>query len=211
VLAEAGQVRAVGVWDAVAPTYFLQEPLEQRSVRVLLDALVPRHDEVLLDVGTGAGLVPRRAARAGRPASARTVVLDSSRAMLRLPLAPGSRPVRADLAALPLADASVDVVTAAWVLHLPRPGARAAAVAELGRVLRDGGRLGLVVPAAPRTPVQRLVRAAARRAASGLGAFRVPGDLPALLTAHGLRVRAHRRTGAGYLADVVVCTREPRR
>ncbi len=192
--------------------YRVQEPLEARSLAVLLDALTVRAEEAVLDVGTGTGAVPRALARRGRPAEATTVAVDSSPRMLALAArVAGVETRQGDATGLPVPTGSVDVATAAWLLHvLPAPD-RVRAVAELVRVLRPGGRLGLVVPAAPRSPGQRLLRAAALRAAGGLGAFRVPEDLPALLADHGLRVRRHRRTGLGYLADVVVCTREPGR
>ena len=103
-------------------------------------------DERVLDVGTGTGIVPRRAvARYG----ARLAVLgiDLSEGMLRFA---SSRAVaegidahttfrRMDAEALDLADASFDVVVSLFALaHFPNPGV---AVGEMYRVLRPGGRL----------------------------------------------------------------------
>lgn len=193
-------------WGAAAATYRRQEPLERRSLRTMLTVLAPRAQEMVLDLGSGAGLVPRML---GRGPGSRTFLVERSPQMLAAGDFAGAAPLRADVTRLPLADASVDVVTAAWLLHVLTPDERDAAVAEVARVLRPGGRFGAVVPAVPRNGAQVLLRSVALAAAraAGLGAFEVPHDLPALLTDHGLQVRHHSRTGGGYLADVVVCTR----
>ena len=60
---------------------------------------------------------------------------------------PSVRPVRGDLTALPIADASVDVAIALTVLYAVPDDA--AAVAELARVLVPGGALVVVEPAFP--------------------------------------------------------------
>ncbi|MGJ7441702.1 class I SAM-dependent methyltransferase [Aquipuribacter sp. MA13-6] len=204
----AADERAVptDAWDAAAAAYRWQEPLERQSLQAMLTVLAPRADEVVVDLGSGAGHVPRLL---GRGPGSPTVALERSPRMLVAGDFAGAVPLRADVTSLPLPEHSVDVVTAAWVLHVLDGAQRAAAVAEIARVLRPGGRLGAVVPAHPRTRAQALLRSAARAAASarGLGAFTVPHDLPALLTDHRLQVRHHRRTGRGYLADVLVCTR----
>ncbi|WP_380168163.1 class I SAM-dependent methyltransferase [Jannaschia sp. R86511] len=204
--ATARRVSPPDPWGAAAARYRWQEPLERRSLRAMLAVLAPRSSETVLDLGSGVGHVPRLLAR---DAAAPTLVVERSHRMLAAGDFAGAVPLRADVTRLPLDDGSVDVVTAAWVLHVLPPADREQAVAEVARVLRPGGRLGAVVPAVPRTGAQvlarRLARAGAR--AGGLAAFAVPHDLPALLTDHGLQVRHHRRTGRGYLADVVVCTR----
>lgn len=89
---------------------------------------------VALDVGTGTGLVLR-----SLPAHLRRIGVDLSPGMLAQAHAadPGLVLARADAVRLPLADASVDVVTCVTVLHL-LPDA-AAALTEWARVLRPGG------------------------------------------------------------------------
>jgi SAM-dependent methyltransferase len=207
---------AVDVWGALARTYRLQEPLERRSALALLRVLAPQPHELVVDVGSGVGKIPRslavtRSATEPGPddAPARVVALEPSPRMLAAGRYAGAQVLRADAARLPLADASVDVVTAAWVLHVLTEAHRDRAVAEIARVLRPGGRLGLAVPAVPATLGQQVLRSTAHAAAAavGLQAFVVPTDLPGLLTDHGLQVRHHTRTRGGYLADVVVCTR----
>jgi len=62
---------------------------------------------------------------------------------------PRARLMRADVCALPLDDASVDVVVSANLLeHVPDDRG---ALREINRVLRPGGRAVLVVPAGPRS------------------------------------------------------------
>ncbi len=187
-------------------SYRWQEPLQQRSVAAMLRVLSPRPDESVLDLGAGTGMVTRALHGAG---VRRVAALEPSVGMLSAADYAGRSTVRADALRLPVGDATADVVVASWLLHVLSPDARAAAVAEAARVLRPGGRFGLIVPAAPRTSAQQLVRVVARGLADlrGLGAFHVPADLPGLLTDSGLQVRHHTRTGRGYLADVVVCTR----
>jgi len=193
-------------WGATARVYRWQEPLQRSSVAAVLRVLAPLPGEVVLDLGAGTGLVERAMAGVGLT---RVAAVEPSPGMLRAGDYASLPVLRGDAVRLPVATGSVDVVTASWLLHVLSPPDRAAAVAEAARVLRPGGRLGVVVPAVPRTAVQHLLRGAARRLTDqrGLGAFRVPVDLPGLLTDAGLQVRHHARTGRGYLADVVVCTR----
>lgn len=104
-----------------------------RAVR----GLVPVHASVLLDVACGTGLVTARLARPGL----RVLGVDAAFGMVRL-AAERNRGgvVHADSRRLPLADATVDAVTAVWLLHLLKGvGEVEAVVAEAARVLTPGG------------------------------------------------------------------------
>jgi ArsR family transcriptional regulator len=107
----------------------------------LLGALLPG-DLDIVDAGTGTGaLLPLLA-----PAARRLVGIDRSPEMLTeararvatLGLAPVLL-VRADLARLPLADASVDAVCSSLALHHAAQPAQV--IAEFARVVRPGGRV----------------------------------------------------------------------
>lgn len=96
--------------------------------------LVPPGARTLLDLACGTGLVTERLTRPGL----RVYGADAAHAMLRVAdgRAPG-RVVRADARRLPLPDASLDAVSAVWLLHLVPFTAEI--VAEAARVLRPGG------------------------------------------------------------------------
>jgi arsenite methyltransferase len=130
----------------------------QAVLRRLLTALRPPiewlsipQDGIVLDVGCGPGDVTASLARAiGR--SGLALGLDPSEAMLaRAVRAHAGLQIgflRADAQRLPLRDATVDAVVSIAVLqHIPDP---AAALAEMTRVLRPGGRLAVMVPIARR-------------------------------------------------------------
>lgn len=106
-----------------------------------------RRGEVVLDVGCGAGIDTLLAARAVGPRG-RVIGLDMTPAMVertrRHAAEAGLDNVEAReglMEALPLADASVDVVVSNGVLNLSTRKSRA--LAEMLRVLRPGGRLAL--------------------------------------------------------------------
>jgi arsenite methyltransferase len=106
---------------------------------------------IALDVGCGPGTVTASLAGAAGP---RGLVLgiDISEPMLTRAVRAQAGPqvgfLRADAQRLPLRDATVDAVLSIAMLQLiPDP---VAAVAEMARVLRSGGRLAAVVPTAGR-------------------------------------------------------------
>lgn len=126
------------------------EPVLAPSARRLL-ARIEAEPEDFLDVGAGTGGLLLAAAE--RWPGARILALDASAGMLSM----GRHRVRAerpdheagrfafhlaDAASSSLTDASVDVVTAAFVLGLVDD--RQAVLREIRRVLRPGGILGLV-------------------------------------------------------------------
>ncbi|MCW2605057.1 MAG: SAM-dependent methyltransferase [Pseudonocardiales bacterium] len=90
-----------------------------------------------LDIAGGTGIVSAAVAAAS---GGSMIVADLSHGMLRKAAErlPG-RAIQARAEALPIASASIDVVTAIWLLHL-LPDA-APIVDEVARVLRPGGRL----------------------------------------------------------------------
>ncbi|WP_329125404.1 class I SAM-dependent methyltransferase [Streptomyces sp. NBC_01465] len=96
--------------------------------------LVPGHARTLLDIACGTGIVTERLRRPGL----RVFGADASYGMARKAAdrVPGAV-VLGDVRQLPFPDASLDAVSAVWLLHLV-PEAEAV-VAEAARVLRPGG------------------------------------------------------------------------
>ncbi len=103
-------------------------------------ALVPaatRPGAVLVDIGCGAGLLGPHVADRGYV----HVGIDITRSALQLACDHGVVPTRADVSAVPLADASADVVCAGEILEHVHDVP--ATLAEACRVLRPGGTLVL--------------------------------------------------------------------
>jgi SAM-dependent methyltransferase len=101
-------------------------------------ALVPAPGALTLDVGSGEGRVARDLAGLGH----RVVAIEPSPTLAREARAAGgglTGVVRADSAALPFAGGAADLVVAFMALH--DMDDMAAAVADIGRVLRPGGML----------------------------------------------------------------------
>jgi demethylmenaquinone methyltransferase/2-methoxy-6-polyprenyl-1,4-benzoquinol methylase len=131
---------------------FGQDP---RWRRALVDAVQPRPGQRILDVATGTGMVAF--ALAGR--GAEVVGLDQSEAMLegaqarlaRSPqLAGHLRFMAGQAERLPFADDEFDALTFTYLLRYVDD--RLATMRELARVVRPGGRIGMVefgVPARP--------------------------------------------------------------
>lgn len=113
--------------------------LTRGSIARLLDAAAVGVGTQVLDVGTGPGFV-------AHAASARRAVVraaDQSAAMVAIARAAGVEAQQAAVESLAYDDATFDAVVAGYLWnHLPRPEA---AVAEVGRVLRTGGRLAMTV------------------------------------------------------------------
>ena len=104
---------------------------------------------VALDVGSGPGNVTASLARAAGPGGL-ALGIDISEPMLERAVRNEAGPqvgfIRADAQRLPLRDNTVDAVVSTAVLQLvPDP---TAALAEMARVLRPGGRLAVMVPTA---------------------------------------------------------------
>ncbi len=108
---------------------------------------------IALDVGAGPGSVTPSLARAAGP-DGLALGVDISEPMLARAVRAEAGPqvgfLRADAQRLPLRDQTVDAVVSIAVLQLiPDP---TAALSEIARVLRPGGRLALMVPVVRRLP-----------------------------------------------------------
>lgn len=109
------------------------------SIDPMLRAARAGEGERLLDVGTGPGFVAAAAVRLGAAVTA----VDQSAVMVRLATQVDVEVVQAGADALPFRDGSFTCAVAGYLLnHVPRAEA---AVAELGRVLRPGGRFAFTV------------------------------------------------------------------
>jgi len=185
-----------------ARLYGTQLAFERAALSAALDLASPRADELVLDLGTGTGaLLHALARRLGRPSNA--IGLDASAAMLHRAraLPTGWQLVNADARRIPLGNASVDVVTCAYLLHVLDAQARQAVLGEIARVLRPGGRAVLVSLLEPRGLLGRLLLAPAQRTLChvfGPGSGWCALDPTSELAAAGLRLRAGRVSTRGY-------------
>ena len=134
---------------------FGQDP---RWRRALLDAIDPRPGQRILDVATGTGLVATGLAERGAAVTA----LDQSEEMLegarqRLADRPdlGARVtlVQGEAERLPFADGEFDALSFTYLLRYVDD--RAATMRELARVVKSGGRIGMVEFGVPGSPPLR--------------------------------------------------------
>jgi ubiquinone/menaquinone biosynthesis C-methylase UbiE len=182
--------------------YDRQVVLERSALDAAVELAAPALDELVLDLATGTGALLRRLAqRVDRPR--RAIGVDASRAMLSRagPLADGWELINADARRLPLDDASVDVVTCAYLLHLLDPEARRAVLGEIARVLTPRGRVVVVTLGIPggvlgRSLLAPVQRGLCRRLGAGSGWCAL--DPEAELAAAGLAVRRRRVCSRGY-------------
>jgi demethylmenaquinone methyltransferase/2-methoxy-6-polyprenyl-1,4-benzoquinol methylase len=169
------------MFDRVAPRYDLANTVfslgqDRLWRRAAAQATGLAAGEVAADVACGTGRLAEELARLAP--GARVVGFDFSAEMVRRAAAGRPRFAVADALRLPLADASVDVVTIAFGLrNLPEP---AAGLLEFRRVLRPGGRLVVCEFSHPTVPLlsqvyrrylTRLMPLAARRLASDAEAY----------------------------------------
>lgn len=155
---------------------FWQDP---RWRRMLVGGLGLPPGSLVLDVAAGTGLISRLLAGQGH----RVVSLDQSPPMLARASARGAAAVNARAEALPFPDSTFDGLTAGYLLrYLEDPPA---GLRELARVVRPGGRVGLLDfgrPGGPWGPLWRLYTGLGLPAAGALispGWRRVGGFLRA--------------------------------
>jgi SAM-dependent methyltransferase len=138
------------VWDALWSNKGLPDwdTLSEDILRALLREVGPVQGRCLVEAGSGSGRISLDLASRG----AAVTLVDLSPVALAVARERFQRAarqavfLRADIRDMPLPDASFDVAWSAGVLeHLPAPGRRRA-LAEMGRVVRPGGRVIAVVP-----------------------------------------------------------------
>jgi demethylmenaquinone methyltransferase / 2-methoxy-6-polyprenyl-1,4-benzoquinol methylase len=158
---DTGRLPAEGVrtmFDRIAPVYdamnrTMTAGLDRRWRRLTAEAVVRPGDRVL-DACCGTGDLAVAAARAG----GRVTGLDFSERMLERARrkAPGLDWVRGDLLALPFEDGGFDAATVGFGVRNVEDLERA--LRELRRVLRPGGRLGILEITRPRGPLALFYR-----------------------------------------------------
>lgn len=188
--------------------YDRQLVMERSALAAAVNLAEPRPDELVLDLGTGTGaLLSRLAQCADRPR--RAIGIDASAAMLgrAAPLPKAWRLVEGDARRIPLDDASVDVVTCAYLLHLLSPASRAIVLTEIARVLHPRGRAVLVTLSEPGGLLGRTLLAPVERALCrglGIGSGWCALDPEPELLAAGLSVRRRRLCTRGYTSLCVL-------
>lgn len=183
----AAEFGTVAEWTAevaswLGPDYAIPAACRGSGQPAVLDWLMagldPAPGALLVDVGAGLG---GPAAYAAARSSIRPLLLESEQAACRAAAGLFGMPViQADATALPLASGQAD---AAWSLGvlctLPSRGAQLAMLRELGRIVRPGGSIGLLVYVATRLPLDHPPDG---------NRFPASGDLNTLVRGAGLEV-----------------------
>lgn len=188
VLPEADEKAAVvrTMFDRIAPSYdrmnrIITLGFDQRWRRSLIDSLGVEADDTVLDLACGTGDFAIMA----RARGARVIGLDFAGAMLaaaRERCPNDVALVRGDALRLPLAGGSVSVAVSGFALR--NFVAIPPVLAELARVLRPGGRVGLLEVDEPRAAVLRLGHGLYfRRVVPAIGALLSDGRAYAYLPA----------------------------
>ncbi|MGB9226441.1 class I SAM-dependent methyltransferase [Mycobacterium sp.] len=113
--------------------------LRPQASQEAVDWLVPSGCEVAVDLGAGTGLFTRRLT--GRAGQVIAVEPDERMRDVLTARSPGVRALEGRGESIPLPDASADAVFVSSAWHWMD---RELTVPEIGRVLRNGGRLGLI-------------------------------------------------------------------
>jgi len=217
---ETGRLPADGVrrmFDRIAPVYdamnrVMTVGLDRRWRRITVEQVVRKGDRVL-DACCGTGDL----ALAARVRGADVVGLDFSERMLERARAKSHdiEWVRGDVLALPFDDASFDAVTVGFGVR--NVDDLEAGLHELRRVLRPGGRVGILEITHPRGALVPFYRLWFDRVVPLLGKvlpggaaysylpasvrrFPGPGELAALLEASGFSAVRFRRFAGGIVA-----------
>lgn len=191
----------------------LAEAMRRRALPPLADWLGARFTPdgsgaTLLDLGTGTGAMLAAAAQTFPGISLHG--LDLSAAYLDLArsrMAAGRATWhQAAAEAVPLADGSVDLATAVYLLHELPPGIRVAVLREAARVLRPGGRLVIVdsLQLGDAPALDGLLRGFPDHFHEPYYAGWIAADLPMLLAEAGLVPAG---TELAYLSKVIVADR----
>jgi len=187
-------------FDRRAATYD-ESAMHQGLATAVADFAAVEPGAVVLDVATGTGLVLRALRDRRGVDPARAVGVDVSAGMLAVAreALPGATLVEADARALPLPDASVDLVTCVTGLHLI-PGT-AEVLAEWARVLRPGGTVvtaSFAVFDAERHHQELTAPGATPPYPMQHEPFRTPQALGAVVAPAGLAVLRHREWTDGH-------------
>jgi ubiquinone/menaquinone biosynthesis C-methylase UbiE len=205
-------------WDGVYRGENLQDVIYQRRQRLVLkyveEGELPQRSRTL-EIGCGAGHLTTQLATSAvavTAVDASQAMVDATAARVREAELQERVSVRqADVHALPFAAEEFDVVVAVGVipwLHSP-----AAALMELARVLRPGGRLVLTADNRARltsftdprrviaiAPLKRLYRALRRPRAAAISRLDSPRSIDRMLTQAGLRPVVRATVGFGPLS-----------
>jgi ubiquinone/menaquinone biosynthesis C-methylase UbiE len=202
-------------YDRVSAVYdWLEGPFERRVRRAGLDRLAVRPGERILELGYGTGHALVALADETGPGGL-VVGLDLSPGMQQKALARLTRAharaalVHGDAEALPLCDSSFDAAFTSFTLELFDTPEIPTVLTELRRVLRPGGRLGIVALSLSDVPhfASRLYLAGHRRFPRLLDCRPIP--TARLLTSTGYRLESvSTRPMWGLPVDLVVASRE---
>ena len=218
---ESGRLPSEGVrrmFDRIAPFYdamnrVMTAGLDRRWRKATIEETV-QHGDRVLDACCGTGDLAVAARRAG---AGEIVGVDFSEQMLERARrkAPELEWIQADVLALPLEDATFDAAVVGFGVRNVED--LEGAIRELRRVLRPGGRLGILEITTPRGPLKVFYRVwfdrivpllgrllpggdAYRYLPASVRRFPGPEDLADLLSANGFDSVRFRRFGGGIVA-----------